>query len=123
MGIEFLTESFNTGVGCGSVNYARSAFSSIIKPVYNVLLGKSPLVCRLSEGVFNFMSALPRYVTTWDVTKVFTFIKPKPTLADGDLKTVSHRQAMLLFLTTSQRDQTIKCLNLDYIRFSSDKLV
>ena len=30
---------------------------------------------------------------------------------------------MLLCLTTGQRVQTIKCLNLDYIKISSDKVV
>ena len=123
MGIEFLTEYFKTGVGYSSVNSARSALSSIIKPVCNVPFGKSPLVCRFLKGVFNIRPALPRYVTTWDVTKVFTFIKSKPTLTNCDLKTLSHRLAILLCLTTGQRDQTIKCLNLDCIKISSDKVV
>ena len=74
MGIEFLTEYFKTGVGYSSVNSSRSALSSIIKPACNVPFGKSPLVCRLLKGVFNIRTALPRYVTTWDVTKAFTFI-------------------------------------------------
>ena len=65
----------------------------------------------------------PRYVTTWDFTEVFTFIKSKPTLTNCCLKTLSHRLAILLCLTTGQRDQTIKCLNLDYIKISSDKVV
>ena len=123
MGIEFLTEYFKTGVGYTSVNSARSALSSIIKPVCNVPFGKSPLVCRFLKGVFNIRPALPRYVTTWDVAKVFTFIKSKPTLTNCDLKTLSHRLAILLCLTTGQRDQTIKCLNLDCIKISSDKVV
>ena len=123
MGIEFLTGYFKTGVGYSSVSSARSALSSIIKPVCNVPFGKSPLVCRLLKGVFNIRPALPRYVTTWDVTKVFTFIKSKPTLTNCDLKTLSHRLAILLCLTTGQRDQTIKCLNLDCIKISSDKVV
>ena len=42
MGIEFLTEYFKTVVGYSSVNSARSAVSSIIKPVCNVPFGKSP---------------------------------------------------------------------------------
>ena len=121
MVIEFLTEYFKTGAGYSSVNYARSALSSIIKPVCNVSFEKSPLVCRLLKGVFNIRPAFPRYVTTWDVTKVFTFIKSKPTLTNCDLKTLCHRLAMLLCLTTGQRDQTIKCLNLDCIKVSSDK--
>ena len=112
-----------TGVGYSSVNSAGSALSSIIKPVCNVPFGKSPLVCRFLKGVFNIRPALPRYVTTWDVTKVFTFIKSKPTLTNCDLKTLSHRLAILLCLTTGQRDQTIKCLNLDCIKISSDKVV
>ena len=66
---------------------------------------------------------MPRYVATWDATKVFAFIKSKPTLSNCDLKTFSHRLAILLCLTTGQRDQTIKCLNLDCIKISSDKVV
>ena len=123
MGIEFLTEYFKTGIGYSSVNSVRTALSSIIKPVCNVPLGKSPLVCRLPKEVFNIRPVLPRCVTTWNVTKVFTFIKSKPTHRNCDLKTLSYRLAILLCLTTVQRDQTIKCLNLDYIKISSDKVV
>ena len=108
MVIELLTEYFKTGIGYGSVNSARSALPSIIKPVCNLPSGKSPLLCRLLKGVFNIRPALLRYVTTWNVTKVFTFIKSKPTLTNCDLKTLSHRLAILSCLTTGQRDQTIK---------------
>ena len=41
MGIELLTEYFKTGVGYSSVNSARSALPSTIKPVFNVPFGKS----------------------------------------------------------------------------------
>ena len=123
MGIEFLTEYFKTGVGYSSVNSARSALSSIIKPVCNVPFGKSPLVCRFLKGVFNIRPALPRYVTTWNVTKVFTFIKSKPIPTNCDLKTLSHTLAILLCLKTGQRYQTIKCLNLDCVKISRDKVV
>ena len=74
------------------------------------------MVCRPLKGVFNIRPALPIYVTTWYVNKVFTFIKSKPTLTYCDL-------AILLGLTTDQRDQTIKCLNLDYIKIAGDKAV
>ena len=121
--IEFSTKYFKTGVGCSSVNSARSTLWSIIKSVCYVSFGESPLVCRLLKGVFNIRSSLPRYVTTWDVANVLTFIKSKPTFTVCDLKTASHRLTMLLCLTTDQRDQTIKCLNLDYWKISSDKVV
>ena len=112
MGIEFLTEYLKTGLGHSSVNSAPSALSSIIRRVCNVLFGKSPLVFRLLKGVFNIRPALPRYVTTWDIIKIFTFIKSKPTVTNCDLKTLFLKLVILLCLTTDQRDQPIKCLNL-----------
>ena len=122
MGLEFLTEYLKTEVSYSSVNSPRSAMSGIIKPVCNVPFEK-PLVCRLLKGEFNIRLALPRYVTNWDVTKVFAFIKSKPALTNCHLKTLSHILAVLLCLTTGQRDQTIKCWNLYYINISSDKVV
>ena len=41
MGIESLTTYFKTGVGYSSVNSARSALSSIIKPVCSAPFGNS----------------------------------------------------------------------------------
>ena len=123
MRIEFLSEHLKTRLGYSSVNSARSAFSSVIKPVGNVPFGKLPLVCRFLKGAFNIRPALLRYVTTWDVTKVFTFIKSKLTLTNCNLKALSHRLSILLCLTTGQRDQTTKCLILDCIKISSDKVV
>ena len=120
--IEFLTEYLKTGLGHRSVNSGPSALSSIIRRVCNVLFGKSPLVFRLLKGVFNIRPALPRYVTTWDIIKIFTFIKSKPTLTNCDLKTLFLKLVILLCLTTDQRDQPIKCLNLKLINISSEKV-
>ena len=39
------------------------------------------------------------------------FFNSKPTLTNFDLKTLYHRLAKLLSLTTGQRDQTIKLLS------------
>ena len=95
-GIEFLTEYFNTGVGYSAVNSARSALSSLIKPLHGIPFGKDPLVSRLLRGVFNIRPALPRYVTTWNVSKVFQYLKKQQALVNCDLKAVSHRLAILL---------------------------
>ena len=82
-----------------------------MKPVCNVPFRKSLLVYRLLKGVFNIRPALPKYATTWNFAKVFTFIKSKLTLTNCDQNTLSQRLAILLCLKTGQRDQTIKCLN------------
>ena len=97
-GIEFLNEYFNTGVGYSAVNSARSALSSLIKPLHGIPFGKDPLVSRFLRGVFNIRPALPRYVTTWNVSKVFQYLKKQQALVNCDLKAVSHRLAILLCL-------------------------
>ena len=54
---------------------------------------------------------------------MFNYIKCKPTLPSCDLKTVSHRLAILICLTTGQRDQTIQCLNLNYVIILNEEVI
>ena len=123
MEINFFTEYFKTGAGYSSVNSTGSSLSSIIKLVSSVAFANAPLVCRLLKEIFNITPVFLRYVTTYDITKVFTFIKSKPALTDSDLKTLSYRLAILLCSTTGQREQTIKCLTFYCINLSNDKIV
>ena len=44
-------------------------------------------------------------------------------LVNCDLKTVSHRLAILLCLTTGQRDQTIKILFLECLKVFDDRAI
>ena len=73
--------------------------------------------------VCSLRPALSRCVTAWSMTKVFNYIKYKPTLPSCNLKTVSHGLAILICLTTGQRDQTIQCLNLNYVTILNEKLI
>ena len=133
MGIEFLTEYFKTRVGYSSVNTARSVLPSFIKPVCNVLFWKLLLLCRPLKGVFNIKPVLSKNVPILCITKVciffqllsaFLFLLFKSKLLQTvTWKTVFHRFTMDLCLPTGQGDQTIECLNLDYIKISSDKIV
>ena len=122
-GIEFLTEYFNTGVGYNAVNSARSALSFLTKPLHGIPFGKDPLVSRFLRGVFNIRPALPQYVSTWNVSKVFQYLKKQQALVNCDLKAVSHRLAILLCLTTGQRGQTIKFLNLECLKAFNDRAI
>ena len=122
-GIEFLNEYFNTGVGYSAVNSARSALSFLIKALHGIPFGEDPLVSRFLRGVFNIRPALPQYVTTWNVSKVFQYFKKQQALVNCDLKTVSHRLTILLCVTTGQRDQPIKFLNLECLKVSDDRTI
>ena len=66
---------------------------------------------------------MPRYVTTWNVSKVFQYLKKQQALVNCDLKTVSHRLAILLCPTKGQLDQTVKFLNLECLKVIDDKAI
>ena len=110
-------------MGYSAVNLARSVLSSMIKPENGITFGENPLVCRLLKGIFNIKPSLPRYTVTWDVGKIFQHIKSLPSLEICNLKTISYRLAILLCLTTGQRDQTISYLHLDLMKFENDKVI
>ena len=83
----FLSEYFNTGVGYSAVNSIRSALSSLIQ-LHGIHFGKDPLVSRFLRGVFNIRPALPQYVTTWNISKVFKYVEKQQTLVNCDFKAV-----------------------------------
>ena len=118
--IEYLTQYFYTGYS--SVNTARSVLSSILKPENGILFEGNPLVWRLLKGAFNLRPSLPWYTTIWGVSICFRYIKSLPSLDKCDLKTLSYRLAILLCLTTGQRDQTISYMNLDLMKVETDKV-
>ena len=120
--IEYLTQYFYTRVGYSSVNTARSVLSCILNPENGTSFGEDPLVCRLLKGVFNLKPSLPRYTTTWNVSICPRYIKSLLSLDESDLKTLSYSLAILLCLTTGQRDQTISYMNLDLMKFETDKI-
>ena len=73
------------------------------------------------KEVFNLRSALPKYIAK--LPKFFNCSKSELALPSCDHKKVSHRLFILLYLTTGQRDQTVRCLNLDYIKIRNEKVI
>ena len=122
IGIEYLTNYFHTGVGYSSVNTARSLLSTIIKTENEIPFGKLPLVCRFLKGVFTLKTVLPRYSATWDISVVLKYIKSLKALKQCDLKSLSYRLAILLCITTGQRDQTLLYISIDLIMFEVHKV-
>ena len=100
-----------------------SALSSLMKPFHGIFGGKYSLVSRFLRGFFNIRPALPQYVSTWNISKVVQYLKIQKALLSCDLKAVLHRLAILLILTTRQRDQTIKFLNLECLKVFDDRVI
>ena len=69
--LSFFAKQFEEGKQYRSLNCCSLAISSAQLPVEGFPVGKHPLVCRLLKGGLNLR---PRYDSTWDVTKVTSFI-------------------------------------------------
>ena len=104
------------------MNTARTISSTIVKTENEIPFGELPLVCRFLKGVFNLRLDLPRYSTTWDVSVVLKYIKSLEALNQYDLKSLSYRLAILLCITTGQRDQTLFYVNTGLMMFKGDKV-
>ena len=116
MGAEFLTQYFyQTTVDYSSLNTARSALSTIIEPTNGVTFGNHPLIKILLKGIFKERPTLPRYTVTYDVNKVFLYMKSLPPVCELNLETITKCLATLLCLLTGQRSQTLAALSLQYM--------
>ena len=116
MGAEFLTQYFyQTTVDYSSLNTARSALSTIIEPTHVVTFGNHLLIKRLLKGIFKERPTLPRYTVTYDVNKVFLYMKSLPPVCELNLETITKCLATLLCLLTGQRSQTLAALSLQYM--------
>ena len=104
------------------MNTARTISSTIVKTENEIPFGELPLVCRFLKGVFNLRLDLPRNSTTWDVSVVLKYIKSLEALNQYDLKSLSYRLAILLCITTGQRDQTLFYVNIGLMMFKGDKV-
>ena len=104
------------------MNAARSALSNVITTKSGTPFGKLPLVCRLLRGVFNIRPSMPKYVATWDISCVFSYLKTQPSVETCDLKLLSHRLVILLCILTAQRDQTLSYFDLNFIRLEEESV-
>ena len=112
---------FHTGVGCSSINTARSALSVLIEPINGFTLGKRPIIQRYMKGIFDIPPSLPKYTTTWNPNFVLNYINSFPVNDDLTLKQLSHKLATLLCLMYGQRDQIISKLSINHMTLTDEK--
>ena len=86
-------------------------------------VGSDPGVCRLTKGVFEKKTSLPRSTETWDVDKVLDCLIEWPSLEDIQLKDLTLRTIMLLALLSGQRGQSIHSLLVEDIKFKDTKCI
>ena len=121
--LEFLSELYSVNnAGYSAVNKAKSALSNIVQLTDSQLpVGKHPRIKQYMRGVFNLRPSLPKYSVTWDVTVVLSYLRSLP-LNDIHLKNLSLKLVMLLALLAGQRVQTLKCLKVNELSLSADRV-
>jgi len=113
--VDFISDMWQAGYEYSTINGFRSAISAWHKGEQGLPIGQHVMVKRAMTGVHNERPPRPRYTHTWDVDVVLRHIErlgPNTALED---KTLTHKLAMLLALTTASRASEINSLNLEYM--------
>lgn len=111
--LDFLTVLFDKGLSYSTINCARSALSALGIMFNGVTVGSNATIIRFLKGVYNLRPSEPRYSETWDVSKVFNFLRKLSPVKYISLKDLTLKLVMLIVLSTACRTQSLFLLCLD----------
>ena len=80
-------------------------------------MGQHPLVSCLLKGVFNTRPPTPWYLCTQDLSHVLTSLEGLPDNDELSLKDLTHKLAMLMALSNSDRCSELAMLDLNYCMY------
>ena len=73
--LNFISCLFDQNCSYDQMKNARSAFSSMIRPLENKTFGQIPIVKRFMKGVFELRPTFPRISVVWDVNILFDYFR------------------------------------------------
>ena len=117
--LSFLTRLHDNGLSYSAVNTAKSMLSSIFEIIHKRDIGKEVLVKRFMKGIFHVRPVIPKTIFTWDVKVVLRFLET----LDNErltLRLLAVKLSILIVLTTGQRCQTLKLMNLQNIEINKN---
>ena len=129
--LEYLAFLFNKGLQYRTINCARSALSSTLKPMEGFPVGQHPLVTRMMKGVFNSRPPIVKICPAWSVNQVLDWLRQWGPASKMDLKSLTLKTVMLLSLATSKRCDSLTMLTIkpgyceiseSYIKFQPEGL-
>ena len=119
---DYLTELFNKGRSYHTVNIHRSAISAFHRPIDGLKVGQHDLVCRVLNAYFNVRPPQPRYVVTWDVDKVLSYIHSLGDNSSLSSKFLTLKLSMLLALASAGRSSDLRALDIRYMAVSDNSI-
>ena len=106
------------------VNVLRSAISSIHPWIEGKPVGQHPVITRLMKGIANERPPKPRYTTTtWDVSKVTTYLSALGENKTLPLKLLTKKLLMLLALVSPEQSSVLWELDIRYFKKQPDGVV
>ena len=85
--------------------------SSIFEIIHSANIGNNVLVRRFMKGIYHIKPAMPKTLFTWDVKLVLKFLGNLDNKV-LTLRVLTIKLALLIILTTGQRCQTLKAMDL-----------
>ena len=128
-GLDFLQSLYadkDVHRGVSAISTARSAISSVLSLPDSTKFGDNRFVKMFMKGINSVRPSEPRYIRTWDPEVVLDLLRSNEfnPVQDLCLLKLSKKLVMLILLSTYQRGQIIKALNLDrFVQLSDDEIV
>ena len=123
--VKYIRSLYEGGAAYSTVNHHRSCISKFHAGFDNIAAGSHPLVSQAVKSVFRLRPPLPKYVNTFDISIVFTFLQSLPANENLDLKLLSFKTLFLLTSSTISRLSSLSRLGpelrifkVSFVRFS-----
>ena len=116
----YLADLYQEGYQYRSLNSYRSSISSAHENADGYSIGQHPTITRLMKGAFNERPPQLRYSSTWDVSKVTTYICNLGDNSSLSLKTISLKLVALLALTRPSRSNDLSNLDIQHMNMLPD---
>ena len=117
--LAFLTKLHDEGLSYSAINTAKSMLSSMFEIIHKRDIGKETLIKRFMKGIYHIKPVFPKSLFTWDVKVVLNFLESLDNKCLS-LRLLSVKLAILLILTTGQRCQTLKSMNITNMEVNSN---
>ena len=105
--VKYIRTLYDSGAQYSTVNHHRSSISKFHIGFGNLSAGAHPLVSQAVKAVFRLRPPLPKYMTTFDICRVFTHIQSLPPNEELSLKTLSFKTLFLLTAATISRMSSV----------------
>ena len=108
---EFLMDLYKKGVSSSTLNLARSAISFFTSNI--ISLKDSPVLVRLFQFFYRERPKQVRYLTYWPVEKLLKSLCTLHPASSLSLKSLTIKTLALVALSSSDRGQTLHCMNVE----------